>query len=51
MDDQTRKRLYRRNKEARKLRRKYRNSEEYLAVYEEIQGASRRRALEIVGKE
>jgi len=47
---ETKKRLQRLSKESRRLRRKYRNSEEYRAIYNEVQGALRRRALEIVGR-
>ena len=50
MDPEIKKRLQRLSKEARRLRRKYRDSEEYRAIYNEVQGALRTRALEIVGK-
>ena len=50
MDPETKQRLKNLSKQARKLRRKYRNSEEYRAVYDEVQGALRRRALEIVAE-
>ena len=45
MDPETKKRLQRLSKLARRLQRKYRNSEEYRAIYSEVQGALRERAI------
>ena len=45
MDPEIKKRLQRLSKEARRLRRKYRNSEEYRAIYDEVQRVLKERAI------
>jgi len=49
IDTETKKRLQNLSKQARRLR-KYRDDEKYREAYEEVQGALKRRALEITGR-
>jgi len=49
MDPETKKRLQNLSKQLRRLR-KYRDDEKYREAYEEVQGALKRRSLEITGK-